>query len=144
VVAAPKGGTTLLNKSGGPMAGIWTGNATVGQRIGQWVDNSPTGVWNFVKTADGYYRFQSAKNTNVYLAGASQGAALTLQNAIGDGSQERQLVQQAPASADLTKGKRSGNLIATSRVGAKATVSLDAAASDPAGTALHANTTGHA
>jgi hypothetical protein len=72
VVAAPKGGTTLLNKSGGRMAGIWTGNATVGQRIGQWVDNSPTGVWNLVKTADGYYRFQAAKDTNVYLTGASR------------------------------------------------------------------------
>lgn len=143
VVAAPKGGTTLLNKSGGRMAGIWTGNATVGQRIGQWVDNSPTGVWNLVKTADGYYKFQAAKNTNVYLTGTSAGAPLTLQNAVTDGSQEWQLVQQAPAAADLTKDRRSKRLT-TSTVRGNATVSLNAAASDPAGTALRANTTGRA
>lgn len=141
VVPAPKGGTTLLNKSGGRMAGIWTGNATVGQRIGQWVDNSPTGVWNLIKTADGHYKFQAAKNTNVYLTGASAGAPLTLQNAVADGSQEWQLVQQAPTSADLTKDRRSKRLTASS-VGRNATLSLNAAASDPAGTALHANTTG--
>jgi hypothetical protein len=94
--------------------------------------------------ADGDYKFQAAKNTNVYLTGASKGAALTLQNAVEDGSQEWQLVQQAPAAANLTKDERSRNMIATSRVGAKATVSLDAAASDPAGTALHATKTGHA
>jgi hypothetical protein len=143
VVNAPKGGTTLLNKSGGRMAGIWTGNATVGQRIGQWVDNSPTGVWNISKTADGYYKFQAAKNTNVYLTGASASAPLTLQNAVADGSQEWQLVQQAPTSADLTKDTRSKRLT-TSSVGRKGAVSLNAAASDPAGTALHANKTGHA
>ncbi|NGO12397.1 RICIN domain-containing protein, partial [Streptomyces sp. HC44] len=142
VVNAPKGGTTLLNKSGGRMAGIWTGNATVGQRIGQWVDNSPTGVWNISKTADGYYKFQAAKNSSVFLTGASAGAPLTLQNAVEDGSQEWQLVQQAPASADLTKDRRSKRLTASS-VGRNATLSLNAAASDPAGTALHANTTGH-
>lgn len=142
VVAAPKGGTTLLNKSGGRMAGVWTGNATVGQRIGQWVDNSPTGVWNLIKTEDGYYKFQAAKNTNVYLTGTSAGAPLTLQNAVADGSQEWQLVQQAPTPADLTKDRRSKRLTASS-VERNATLSLNAAASNPAGTALHANTTGH-
>jgi hypothetical protein len=50
VVTEPHGGVTLLNKSGGRAAAIWTGNATVGQRIGQWVDNSATGSWNLVKT----------------------------------------------------------------------------------------------
>lgn len=143
VVDAPKGGTTLLNKSGGRMAGIWTGNATPGQRIGQWVDNSAAGVWNVVRTADGYYKFQAAKNTNLYLTGASKGAPLTLQNAATDGSQEWQLVQQVPSAAELTKSKRSKHLV-TSSVRQKATVSLNVAASDPAGTALHANTTGHA
>ncbi|MGW5665617.1 RICIN domain-containing protein [Streptomyces sp. NPDC003758] len=143
VVTEPNGGVTLLNKSGGRAAAVWTGNATVGQRIGQWVDNSATGSWNIIRTADGYYTFQSARNTNVYLTGASRGAALTLQNAVGDGSQEWQLVQQAPAAADLTRAERSKSLIPANRVGVKATVSLDAAASDPAGRALHANTTGH-
>ena len=136
------GALTLLNKSGGRAAGIWTANPTVGQRIGQWADDTSAGLWNLVKTADGYYRFQAAKNTNVYLTGASDGAPLTLQNTVADGSQEWQLVQQAPVSADLTKGTRSRSLIAG--VGKKATVPLNAAASDPAGTALHANKTGHA
>lgn len=137
------GALTLLNKSGGRAAGIWTANPTVGQRIGQWVDDTPAGLWNLTRTADGYYRFQAAKNTNVYLTGASAGAPLTLQNAVTDGSQEWQLVQQAPTSADLAKDKRSKNLIAANQVGMTATVSLDAAASDPAGHALHANKTGH-
>jgi hypothetical protein len=92
VVTEPNGGTTLLNKSGGRAAAVWTGNATVGQRIGQWVDNSPTGSWNLVGTADGYYRFQAVRNTGVYLTGVSAGAPLTLQNAVTDGSQDWRLV----------------------------------------------------
>ncbi|NUP44529.1 MAG: RICIN domain-containing protein [Streptomyces sp.] len=93
VVTEPKGGVTLLNKSGGRAAAIWTGNATAGQRIGQWVDNSPTGSWNLVRTADGYYKLQSVKNTGLYLTGASDGAPLTLQNAAADGSQDWRLVK---------------------------------------------------
>ncbi len=137
------GALTLLNKSGGRAAGIWTANPTVGQRIGQWVDDTPAGLWNLTRTADGYYKFQAAKNTNVFLTGASAGAPLTLQNAVADGSQEWELVQQAPTAADLTKDTRSKRLTA-STVGRKGAVSLNAAASDPAGTALHANKTGHA
>lgn len=68
--------------------GVWTGNATVGRRIGQWVDNRATGSWNLVRTSDGSYRFQSVKNTCLYLTGASAGAPLTLQNAATDGSQD--------------------------------------------------------
>ena len=98
VVTEPQGGTTLLNRSGGRAAAIWTGNATVGQRIGQWVDNSPTGSWNLIRTTDGYYRLQAVRNTSLYLTGASAGAALTLQNAAVDGSQEWRLVP-APAGA---------------------------------------------
>ncbi|MEW1826922.1 RICIN domain-containing protein [Streptomyces sp. NPDC088196] len=93
VVSEPGGGVTLLNKSGGRAAAIWTGNATVGQRIGQWVDNSATGSWNLVKTGDGFYRLQSVKNTSLYLTGASDGAPLTLQNTAADGSQEWKLVR---------------------------------------------------
>ncbi|MFE9452431.1 RICIN domain-containing protein [Streptomyces sp. NPDC006739] len=92
VVSEPNGGTTLLNRSGGRAAAIWTGNATVGQRIGQWVDNSSTGSWNLAKTADGYYKLQAVRNTSLYLTGASTGAPLTLQNAADDGSQEWKLV----------------------------------------------------
>ncbi|WOX15939.1 RICIN domain-containing protein [Streptomyces sp. N50] len=92
-VTEPNGGVTLLNKAGGRAAAIWTGNATVGQRIGQWVDNSATGSWNLVKTGDGFYRLQSVKNTSLYLTGASDGAPLTLQNTAADGSQEWKLVR---------------------------------------------------
>ncbi|WP_326725964.1 RICIN domain-containing protein [Streptomyces sp. NBC_00243] len=92
-VTEPNGGVTLLNKSGGRAAAIWTGNATAGQRIGQWVDNSATGSWNLTRTADGFYKLQSVKNTSLYLTGASDGAALTLQSAATDGSQEWELVQ---------------------------------------------------
>ncbi|WP_329536337.1 RICIN domain-containing protein [Streptomyces sp. NBC_01450] len=91
VVTEPNGGVTLLNKSGGRAAAIWTGNATAGQRIGQWVDNSSTGSWNLVKTDNGFFTLQSVKNKNLYLTGASAGAPLTLQNAVTDGSQEWQL-----------------------------------------------------
>ncbi|MFJ8543638.1 RICIN domain-containing protein [Streptomyces sp. NPDC093586] len=92
VVTEPNGGRTLLNKSGGRAAAIWTGSATAGQRIGQWVDDSATGSWNLVETGDGFHRLQSVKNPALYLTGASDGAPLTLQYATGDGSQDWKLV----------------------------------------------------
>jgi hypothetical protein len=93
VTTEPNGGVSLLNKSGGRAAAIWTGNATAGQKIGQWVDDSATGSWNLVKTSDGFYKLQSVKNTSLYLTGASAGAQLTLQAALTDGSQDWELVQ---------------------------------------------------
>lgn len=93
VVTEPNGGVSLLNKSGGRAAAVWTGNATAGQRIGQWVDNSATGSWNLVKTTDGFYRLQSVRNTDLYLTGPFDGAPLTLQNALTDGSQDWELVR---------------------------------------------------
>jgi Ricin-type beta-trefoil lectin domain-like len=93
VTTEPNGGVSLLNKSGGRAAAIWTGNATAGQKIGQWVDNSATGSWHLVKTSDGFYKLQSVKNTNLYLTGASAGTQLTLQTALTDGSQDWELVQ---------------------------------------------------
>ncbi|MEU1519998.1 RICIN domain-containing protein [Streptomyces sp. NPDC005811] len=93
VVTEPQGGVTLLNKSGGRAAAIWTGNATAGQKIGQWVDNSKSGSWNLVRTSDGFYRLQSVKNTSLYLTGATAGGQLTLQTAATDGSQDWELVQ---------------------------------------------------
>ncbi|WUB68226.1 RICIN domain-containing protein [Streptomyces sp. NBC_00582] len=93
VVTEPQGGVTLLNKAGGRAAAVWTGNATAGQKIGQWVDNSKTGSWNLVKTGDGFYRLQSVKNTSVYLTGGTAGGQLTLQTAATDGSQDWELVQ---------------------------------------------------
>ncbi|WP_373310373.1 RICIN domain-containing protein [Streptomyces violarus] len=93
VVSEPRGGTTLLNKSGGRAAAIWTGTPSAGQRIGQWVDDSAAGSWNLIRTTGGYYRLQAVKNTDLYLTGASQGAPLTLQNEVADGSQEWRLVR---------------------------------------------------
>jgi hypothetical protein len=95
VVTKPDGAVTLLNKSGGRAGEIWTGNATAGQQIGQWVDNTPNGLWSLIKNPDGYYEFQSASNKSLYLTGSSLGAHLTLENATSDGSQEWQLVPQA-------------------------------------------------
>ncbi|WP_433364672.1 RICIN domain-containing protein [Actinoplanes sp. CA-142083] len=92
LVTKPDGAATLLNKSGGRAAAIWTGNATAGQRIGQWVDNTTAGLWKLVATTGGYYRFQSAANPALYLTGASAGAPLTLQTVRSDGSQEWKLV----------------------------------------------------
>ncbi|MFI5473481.1 RICIN domain-containing protein [Streptomyces cacaoi] len=92
VTAEPNGGVSLLNKSGGRAAAIWTGIATAGQKIGQWVDNSATGSWNLVRTADGFYKLQSVRNPSLYLTGASAGTQLTLQNALTDGSQDWELV----------------------------------------------------
>lgn len=76
---------TLLNKSGGRAAAIWTGNATAGQRIGQWVDDTPAGLWKVVATSGGYRRFQSAANPGLSL---TAGSPLTLQTLRTDGSQE--------------------------------------------------------
>jgi hypothetical protein len=101
LVTKPDGKMTLLNKAGGREAAIWTGNASAGQGIGQWVDNNAGGRWNVTQTADGYYKFQAAANTNVYLTGATAGAALSLQKAATDGSQEWQLIADnlnAPAA----------------------------------------------
>lgn len=144
VVTKSGGARTLLNKAGGRAAAIWTGNATAGQRIGQWVDDTRAGLWNLVATTDGYYKLQAARNTSMYLTGASAGAALTLQNATADGGQEWRLVPQAPVRKALTPATESPALVAANPVGEKATLPLDATATDPAGTALHANTTGHA
>lgn len=92
VVTKPDGAVTLLNESGGRAAAIWTGNATAGQRIGQWVDDTPNGLWKPVRTSDGYVRFQSAADPALYLTGTSAGAPLTLQNGTDDGSQDWRLV----------------------------------------------------
>ncbi|MEU5764816.1 RICIN domain-containing protein [Streptomyces asoensis] len=93
VTAEPDGGVSLLNKSGGRAAAIWTGNAAAGQKIGQWVDDSATGSWTLVPAADGYYRLRSVRNTGLYLTGASAGAQLTLETSRTDGSQDWKLVR---------------------------------------------------
>ncbi|SFN49215.1 hypothetical protein SAMN04487980_10221, partial [Streptomyces sp. cf124] len=93
VVTKSDGGVTLLNKAGGRSASVWTGNATAGQRIGQWVDDSATGTWDVVRTGDGHIRLRSTKNKDLYLTGVSADAPLTLRTASTDGSQDWKLVR---------------------------------------------------
>lgn len=53
ITTKPDGNVTLLNKSGGRAAEIWTGNATQGQKIGQWVDNAANGLFTMVTKSNG-------------------------------------------------------------------------------------------
>ncbi|MGN7860852.1 RICIN domain-containing protein [Microbacterium sp. 22303] len=141
VVMKPDGNVTLLNRSGGRAAAIWTGNATVGQRIGQWVDEGSTGVWKVLEQSDGSVRFQSVKNPAVYLTAAADGT-VSLQNARTDGSQDWQRNIDAPTSASLTPDLRSTALISMDTVDAGGTLALDAASPTPNGGQRNAGTTG--
>ncbi len=100
----PNGTTALLNKAGGRAAGIWTANATAGQRIGQWVDDTSAGIWRVINNPDGSVRFQSTANTALFLSGTSAGGALTLQSSAGDGSQDWQLVAESSGTVRLQNG----------------------------------------
>ncbi|WP_461163022.1 RICIN domain-containing protein [Arthrobacter sp. R4-81] len=111
VVTKADGNKTLLNKSGGREASIWTANATVGQRIGQWVDNKAAGSWNVIDNGNGYSRLQAVKNTNLYLTGGASGSPLTLQNSATDGSQEWQLVAEPRPLAKTLVGAQSGKCL---------------------------------
>ena len=93
VTTKSDGNVTLLNKSGGRAAEIWTGNATQGQQIGQWVDNTANGLFTMVTKSNGYVYFQSVQNRSLYLTGSTAGAKLSLQPSDnGAGSQDWQLV----------------------------------------------------
>ena len=93
VTTKSDGNVTLLNKSGGRAAEIWTGNATQGQQIGQWVDNTASGLFTMVTKSNGYVYFQSVQNRSLYLTGSTAGAKLSLQPSDnGAGSQDWQLV----------------------------------------------------
>jgi Ricin-type beta-trefoil lectin domain-like len=91
VVTTPNGTVTLTNESGGRAAEIWTGAASAGQEIGQWVDNTADGLWNLIPSSGGYYEFQCASDTSLYLTGSATGAHLTLEPATSNGSQDWQL-----------------------------------------------------
>jgi hypothetical protein len=91
---------TLLNQAGGRAVSIWTGNATAGQRVAQWVDDGGADKdWTLVPTTNGYYRVQSAANSSLYLTGETAYGPITVESAINastnatlDDSQEWQLV----------------------------------------------------
>ncbi len=86
------GTIALLNKSGGRAATVWTGNATAGQRIAQWVDERDLGAWRIVQNDDGSQRLQSATNASLFLTGTAADQPATLQAAATDGSQDWTLV----------------------------------------------------
>jgi len=100
---------TLLNKAGGRSAAIWTGSATAGQKLAQWVDDGATDKqWTLVSSTDGYYKIRSVRNTSLFMTGATQNGAVDLQASIStsggasaDDSQEWQLVQD-PLPTDST------------------------------------------
>ncbi|WP_406350315.1 RICIN domain-containing protein [Streptomyces sp. NBC_00658] len=112
---------TLLNKAGGRSAAIWTGSATAGQKLAQWVDDGATDKqWTLVASTDGYYKLRSVRNTSLFMTGATQNGAVDLEasidasgNASADDAQEWQLVQDPlPTDATFTlKGANSGRCL---------------------------------
>ncbi|MCS5713131.1 cell wall-binding repeat-containing protein [Herbiconiux sp. CPCC 205716] len=133
---------TLLNKGGGRAAGLWQGSASAGASLSQWVDDGGSDkVWTLVPTDDGFYRFQSSKNESLYMTGSDADGRITVQQAAaqGDLSQDWQLIQEAPAAADLVDLYRAPGLATLTAE----TLQLSAPASDPAGTPLHAIVSGH-
>ncbi|MEU9454412.1 RICIN domain-containing protein [Streptomyces sp. NPDC048277] len=106
---------TLLNKAGGRAVAIWTGTATAGQKLTQWVDDGATDKrWTEVASStSGYYKLRSVKNTSLYMTGATAGGSVTLAASTDDGSQDWQLVQDPlPTAATFTlKGTNSGRCL---------------------------------
>ena len=105
---------TLLNKAGGRAVAVWTGSATAGQKLAQWVDDGATDKqWTLVSSTDGYYKLRSVRNTSLYMTGATAGGSVTLASSTTDGSQEWQLVQDPlPTDATFTlKGANSGRCL---------------------------------
>ncbi|MFJ9706500.1 RICIN domain-containing protein [Streptomyces sp. NPDC101234] len=106
---------TLLNKAGGRAVAIWTGTATAGQNLTQWVDDGATDKqWTEVASStSGYYKLRSVKNTSLYMTGATAGGSVTLAASTDDGSQDWQLVQDPlPTAATFTlKGTNSGRCL---------------------------------
>ncbi|MFJ8107653.1 RICIN domain-containing protein [Streptomyces sp. NPDC096132] len=106
---------TLLNKAGGRAVAIWTGSATAGQKLAQWVDDGATDKqWTLVSSAtSGYYKLRSVRNTSLYMTGSTAGGSVTVAASAGDGSQDWQLVQDPlPTDSAFTlKGTYSGKCL---------------------------------
>ncbi|MFI9760724.1 RICIN domain-containing protein [Streptomyces sp. NPDC051963] len=112
----PKGGNvTLLNKAGGRSVAIWTGTATAGQKLAQWVDDGATDKqWTQVASStSGYYKLRSVLNTGLYMTGSTAGGSVTVAASANDGSQDWQLVQDPlPTASTFTlKGTHSGRCL---------------------------------
>ncbi|MFI6340309.1 RICIN domain-containing protein [Streptomyces sp. NPDC050535] len=112
---------TLLNKAGGRSAAIWTGSATAGQKLAQWVDDGATDKqWTLVPSTDGYYKIRSVRGTSLFMTGATQNGSVDLEASIdasgnpsADDAQEWQLVQDPlPTDTNFTlKGANSGRCL---------------------------------
>lgn len=106
---------TLLNKAGGRSAAIWTGTATAGQKLAQWVDDGATDKqWTQVASStSGYYKLRSVLNTSLYMTGSTAGGSVTVAAATTDGSQDWQLVQDPlPTASTFTlKGTNSSRCL---------------------------------
>ena len=89
--------------------------AAIGQKLAQWVDDGATDKqWTLVAaTTSGYYKLRSARNTSLYMTGATAGGSVTLGASADDGSQDWQLVPDAlPTDASFTlKGSNSGRCL---------------------------------
>ncbi|MFD0663462.1 RICIN domain-containing protein [Thermocatellispora tengchongensis] len=115
-LTAKGGDVTLLNKAGGRAVAIWTGDATAGRRLAQWVDDGATDkLWTLVPSADGHYKIRSVRNPGLFVTGAARDAAVELrepinasENPSADDSQEWLLVQDPPAT-DVTFTLRGGH-----------------------------------
>ncbi|WP_371574531.1 RICIN domain-containing protein [Streptomyces sp. NBC_01314] len=119
-VTEKSGNVSLLNKAGGRSVAVWTGSATAGQRLAQWVDDGATDKqWTLAPSTDGYYKIRSVRNTSLFMTGAAQSGPVTLQASINaatdpaaDDAQEWQLVQEpAPANPFTLKGANSGRCL---------------------------------
>ncbi|MBG0560795.1 RICIN domain-containing protein [Actinoplanes aureus] len=118
-LTAKGAGVTLLNKAGGRAVAIWTGTATSGQRVAQWVDDGATDKqWTLEATGDGYHRIRSVRNTSLYLTSAAD-----LRPLAADQSQQWQLVADPDVPFTLT-GVNSGRCldIPNGAVGARAQI----------------------
>nr|WP_308298858.1 RICIN domain-containing protein [Streptomyces sp. GESEQ-35] len=108
------GNVTLLNKAGGRSVAIWTGTATAGQKLAQWVDDGATDKqWTLVSSTSGYYKLRSVLNTSLYMTGSTAGGPVTVAASTTDGSQDWQLVQDPlPTDSAFTlKGTYSGRCL---------------------------------
>ncbi|MGW1877892.1 RICIN domain-containing protein [Streptomyces sp. NPDC001975] len=114
-LTAKGGNVTLLNKAGGRSVAIWTGTATAGQKLAQWVDDGATDKqWTQVASStSGYYKLRSVLNSSLYMTGSTAGGSVTVAAATTDGSQDWQLVQDPlPTASTFTlKGAYSGRCL---------------------------------
>ncbi|WP_315903641.1 RICIN domain-containing protein [Streptomyces rhizosphaerihabitans] len=113
-LGAKGGNVTLLNKAGGRSVAVWTGTATAGQKLAQWVDDGATDKqWTLVSSTSGYYKLRSVLNTSLYMTGSTTGGSVTVAASATDGSQDWQLVQDPlPTDSAFTlKGTYSGRCL---------------------------------